>query len=263
MCRDRGDGGDARRRSSPASGCSRSPRRARGSSRDRARRASTRSPCSSPTRPDGFSAMHRLAIDEGWQWLDGAPAALLRLRPGGSGVLNYVGPQATPVPRAARHLDGRLHARCLEPPLLLVLARLPPRALRARVDATSSSGPTPRTRPRSRCSPATSRSGGCGERARHRGERWPRPCGGHRPGPRRPRRRRPLPRATSRGRRAWSTRCSGMGRQAVALHADLGVDDGDGPRCHLRRPPHAVPRRRRPGDRRRAQRLPPGPPRLG
>ena len=44
-------------------------------------------------RPDGFSAMHRLAVDEGWQWLGGAPAALLRLRPGGSGVLNYVGEQ--------------------------------------------------------------------------------------------------------------------------------------------------------------------------
>jgi predicted cupin superfamily sugar epimerase len=43
-------------------------------------------------RPDGFSAMHRLSVDEGWQWLDGAPAALLRLRPGGSGVLNFVGP---------------------------------------------------------------------------------------------------------------------------------------------------------------------------
>jgi predicted cupin superfamily sugar epimerase len=43
------------------------------------------------SRPDGFSAMHRLAVDEGWQWLAGAPAALLRLRPGGSGVLNYVG----------------------------------------------------------------------------------------------------------------------------------------------------------------------------
>jgi uncharacterized protein len=42
-------------------------------------------------RPDGFSAMHRLAVDEGWQWLAGAPAALLRLRRGGSGVLNYVG----------------------------------------------------------------------------------------------------------------------------------------------------------------------------
>ena len=41
--------------------------------------------------PDGFSAMHRLAVDEGWQWLAGAPAALLRLRRGGSGVLNYVG----------------------------------------------------------------------------------------------------------------------------------------------------------------------------
>ena len=44
-------------------------------------------------RPDGFSAMHRLTIDEGWQWLAGAPAALLRLRPGGSGVLNYVDPR--------------------------------------------------------------------------------------------------------------------------------------------------------------------------
>jgi len=46
-------------------------------------------------RPDGFSAMHRLTIDEGWQWLAGAPAALLRLRPGGSGVLNYVGPKTS------------------------------------------------------------------------------------------------------------------------------------------------------------------------
>ncbi|MEO7423267.1 MAG: cupin domain-containing protein [Ornithinibacter sp.] len=41
-------------------------------------------------RADGFSAMHRLKIDEGWQWLGGAPMALLRLRPGGSGVLSYV-----------------------------------------------------------------------------------------------------------------------------------------------------------------------------
>ena len=46
-------------------------------------------------RPDGFSAMHRLAVDEGWQWLAGAPAALLRLRKGGSGVLNYVGAQTS------------------------------------------------------------------------------------------------------------------------------------------------------------------------
>ena len=46
-------------------------------------------------RPDGFSAMHRLTVDEGWQWLAGAPAALLRLRKGGSGVLNYVGPQTS------------------------------------------------------------------------------------------------------------------------------------------------------------------------
>lgn len=29
---------------------------------------------------NGFSAMHRLTVDEGWQWLEGAPAALLRLR---------------------------------------------------------------------------------------------------------------------------------------------------------------------------------------
>lgn len=32
--------------------------------------------------PEGFSAMHRLAVDEGWQWLDGAPATLLQLRQG-------------------------------------------------------------------------------------------------------------------------------------------------------------------------------------
>ncbi len=42
-------------------------------------------------RSDGFSAMHRLAVDEGWQWLAGAPTALLRLRKGGSGALSYVG----------------------------------------------------------------------------------------------------------------------------------------------------------------------------
>lgn len=29
---------------------------------------------------DGFSAMHQLTIDEGWQWLEGAPTALLRLK---------------------------------------------------------------------------------------------------------------------------------------------------------------------------------------
>ncbi|HQF03222.1 MAG TPA: cupin domain-containing protein [Phycicoccus sp.] len=40
--------------------------------------------------PDGFSAMHSLTIDEGWQWLDGAPVALLRLRRGGRGVLNLL-----------------------------------------------------------------------------------------------------------------------------------------------------------------------------
>lgn len=39
---------------------------------------------------DGFSAMHKLTIDEGWQWLDGAPVALLRLRRGGRGVLNLL-----------------------------------------------------------------------------------------------------------------------------------------------------------------------------
>lgn len=41
-------------------------------------------------RPDGFSAMHRLDVDEGWQWLDGAPVALLRLRRSGRGVLNLL-----------------------------------------------------------------------------------------------------------------------------------------------------------------------------
>ncbi|HPK13176.1 MAG TPA: cupin domain-containing protein [Phycicoccus elongatus] len=41
-------------------------------------------------RADGFSAMHKLEVDEGWQWLDGAPVALLRLRRGGRGVLNLL-----------------------------------------------------------------------------------------------------------------------------------------------------------------------------
>ena len=31
---------------------------------------------------NGFSAMHQLAVDEGWQWLEGAPAAVLRLKEG-------------------------------------------------------------------------------------------------------------------------------------------------------------------------------------
>jgi len=34
--------------------------------------------------PEGFSALHRLEIDEGWQWLDGAPLTMLRLHPDGS-----------------------------------------------------------------------------------------------------------------------------------------------------------------------------------
>lgn len=42
-------------------------------------------------RADGFSAMHRLTIDEGWQWLDGSPMTLLRLGPDGSGVLSHHG----------------------------------------------------------------------------------------------------------------------------------------------------------------------------
>lgn len=46
-------------------------------------------------RPDGFSALHRLTIDEGWQWLAGAPAALLRLRPDASGLLSELGPQSS------------------------------------------------------------------------------------------------------------------------------------------------------------------------
>lgn len=31
------------------------------------------------TAGDGFSAMHRLTVTEGWQWLAGAPAAMLQL----------------------------------------------------------------------------------------------------------------------------------------------------------------------------------------
>ena len=34
--------------------------------------------------PDGFSAMHVLSIDEGWQWLAGAPLTMLQLHPDGS-----------------------------------------------------------------------------------------------------------------------------------------------------------------------------------
>ncbi len=33
---------------------------------------------------DGFSAMHRLGVDEGWQWLRGAPLTMLRLAPDGT-----------------------------------------------------------------------------------------------------------------------------------------------------------------------------------
>ena len=54
-------------------------------------------------RPDGFSAMHRLTVDEGWQWLAGAPATLLRLHPDGSGDTTTLGP-ASPqalVPRGS------------------------------------------------------------------------------------------------------------------------------------------------------------------
>lgn len=35
---------------------------------------------------EGFSAMHRLNVDEGWQWIDGAPAAMLRLGNGRGGL---------------------------------------------------------------------------------------------------------------------------------------------------------------------------------
>lgn len=34
--------------------------------------------------PDGFSALHRLDIDEGWIWLAGAPIRMLRLLPDGT-----------------------------------------------------------------------------------------------------------------------------------------------------------------------------------
>lgn len=35
---------------------------------------------------DGFSALHRLDVDEGWTWLDGAPIRMFRLLPDGTGV---------------------------------------------------------------------------------------------------------------------------------------------------------------------------------
>lgn len=35
--------------------------------------------------PEGFSALHRLTVDEGWQWQDGDPVTMLLLRPDGSG----------------------------------------------------------------------------------------------------------------------------------------------------------------------------------
>lgn len=36
--------------------------------------------------PDGFSALHRLDVDEGWTWLDGAPIRMFRILPDGTGV---------------------------------------------------------------------------------------------------------------------------------------------------------------------------------
>lgn len=35
--------------------------------------------------PEGFSAMHALAVTEGWQWLAGSPTSMLQLHPDGSG----------------------------------------------------------------------------------------------------------------------------------------------------------------------------------
>lgn len=43
---------------------------------------------------DGFSAMHRLTIDEGWQWIDGDPAVMLRLGRDGRGRLTAIEPRA-------------------------------------------------------------------------------------------------------------------------------------------------------------------------
>jgi predicted cupin superfamily sugar epimerase len=34
---------------------------------------------------DGFSALHLLTVDEGWEWLGGAPASMLRLNQDGTG----------------------------------------------------------------------------------------------------------------------------------------------------------------------------------
>ena len=79
--------------------------------------------------------MHRLSIDEGWQWLAGAPAALLRLRPGGSGVLNYVDAATSQFLVRRGTWMGASTPRRVEPAVVLVLPRLPPRALRARATA--------------------------------------------------------------------------------------------------------------------------------
>jgi hypothetical protein len=38
--------------------------------------------------------MHRLTIDEGWQWMAGAPATLVRLNPDGTGDSTTLGPDS-------------------------------------------------------------------------------------------------------------------------------------------------------------------------
>ncbi|MEO7070950.1 MAG: cupin domain-containing protein [Nostocoides sp.] len=42
------------------------------------------------TGDEGFSAMHKLEVDEGWQWVEGAPAVMLRLGRGGHGALSSI-----------------------------------------------------------------------------------------------------------------------------------------------------------------------------
>ena len=56
--------------------------------------------------PDGFSALHRLGCDEGWQWLDGAPARMLRLGTHGEGRLDVIERRSAQVLVAAGTWQG-------------------------------------------------------------------------------------------------------------------------------------------------------------
>ena len=56
-------------------------------------------------RPDGFSAMHRLTIDEGWQWLPAPRRPCCACAPAVRGA-QLRRPHDQPVPRAPRHWMG-------------------------------------------------------------------------------------------------------------------------------------------------------------